>query len=99
MFCLLSIILFACSALAGTFQSQYVEGEVLVLIKAPTASDYYSIMGVFSASAYSRTVSNQAENFARSRGLEAGSTFPRIAKISGESIILLRSRYKTQVSQ
>ena len=93
--CLLLVVLFSGTTLADTFRSEYAEGEVLVLIKAPTSLNYYSVMGIFSTDVYSRSVSDQAERFARSRELEALSTYPALARNSGESIILLRSRHKS----
>ena len=77
-----------------TFHSNYVEGEVLVVVDAPSVSAF-SVTGVFNAVAYSQAISNQAEVFAGNFGLEALNTFSDIASISGKSIIHLRSEHKS----
>jgi subtilisin family serine protease len=94
LFYLLLIIMFSCPALADTGYPKYTEGEVLVVINAPEASDY-SVMGTFNRNTYSRAVSNQAEAFARSVGLESRNTYPEIARISGKNIIYIRSENKS----
>jgi len=92
LFCLFLVVLFSCPALAVT--SEYIEGEVLVVLDSPNASSY-SGMGVFSTYAYSQAVSYQAEAFANEFGLETLDTFPEIASISGNNIIHLFSEYKS----
>jgi len=90
LFLLLFVVLFSCPATAGT--SDYVKGEVLVVLNAPNASAY-SGMGAFSATAYSQAVLNQAEAFASEQGFEALNVFSEIAGVSGKNIIRLRSEY------
>jgi len=89
--CLLLVVLFSCPALANA--PRYAEGEVLVVVNAPIASEY-EVMGVYNENLYSRALSNQAEGFARSRGLEARNTYPEIARVTGKSIIHLQSKHK-----
>jgi len=92
--CLSLIILLSHPALADTIHQKYVDGEVLVVIDAPEPSEYEE-MGVFNANIYSHAISNQAVDFAGSRGLEARNTYPEIARYSGKSIIHLRSEHKS----
>ena len=93
-FSLMLIVLFSCHALAETINSNYVEGEVLVVINAPSETDYL-IMGAFNADAYSSAIINQANGFTRTLGLMAINTFPEIARDSGKSIIHIRSENKS----
>ena len=99
--CLLSVVLLLCFVLIGVIliksnekkainSENYVEGEVLVTIEALPFSDYPT------ENAYLQALENQARIFADKHNLEvSGGPFPEIAKISGKSIIHLRSRYKT----
>ena len=96
---LLLIVLFSCPALANTLQykgksPEYAEGEALVMIEAPAASEYL-IMGIHNADLYSRAVLNHAEGFAKSHGYEVRNTYPEIARMSGKSIVHLRSAHKS----
>jgi subtilisin family serine protease len=93
---LMLVVFFSCPILAGTIETtpQYVEGEVLIVMEAPSASDY-EVMGAFDAVLYSRALSNQTDGFARSRGFEADRTFPEIARFSGKNIVKLSSEYKS----
>ena len=97
---LLSLLLtfsFLCTVAADDVQrvayvAEYAEREVIVMINAP--SDY-SVMETFSTNEYSRVISNQAETFGRSRGLEVRNTYPKLTRNSGISIIHLRSDNKS----
>ena len=95
---LFMVILFLCPIIADAayreYNEEYVEGDVLIVMEAPKASDY-KIMGVFNENLYSWALSNQTEGFARSRGLEARNTYPEIARFSGKNIIKLRSEHKS----
>jgi subtilisin family serine protease/uncharacterized membrane protein len=91
---MLLTVLFSFPVAADAINSQYKEGEALVVIKALAASDC-SAMGAFSANAYSEAILNHADSFARSFGLEALNTYPEIAVISGKSIIHIRSEHKS----
>ena len=89
--CLILNTLFLCPALADTANilPEYVEGDVLVLIAAPTYEE-----GI-SRDVYAQLVLEQAEAFASKYGLRVIRTYPEIAKISGESILFLRSDHKS----
>ena len=89
--CMLLIALFSCPAFADTME--YVEGEVLVVMRAPMSA--YSSKETSVTSAFSEAVLSQAETFARNFGLEALSTFPEIANITGKNIVHLRSDNKS----
>jgi hypothetical protein len=85
--CLSIIVLFSSPVLAAP--AEYAEREVLVLIFAPAYDDYNDM------DAYTKTLTDQAEALAKKYGLEARNTYPAIAKITGKSIILLRSETKS----
>ena len=97
---LLLVILYSCSAMAGaskhtepTNVMKYVEGEVLVLLEAPAAQKY-SIMGKVDKPSYSRTITSEADIFAKKLKAEAKATYPTLARRSGNNIILIRWRTK-----
>ncbi|MDR0295509.1 MAG: S8 family serine peptidase [Prevotellaceae bacterium] len=94
-FSVLLIVLFSSPVLADAIETtqKYAEGEVLVVLEAPAASDY-SVMGAYNSYAYSWAVSSRAEGFAKTRGLEARNVYPEIARITEKSIVHLRSEHK-----
>ena len=82
------------SGSVGATLSEYVEGEAIVVIEAPSPSAY-SVMGAFSENNYSQALVSQAEAFADKFDLEVLNTFSEIAVVTGKSIIHLRSDYKS----
>ena len=92
LFCILLVFMSTFPALANV--PEYVEGEVLILTDAPAESDY-TVMGSFNRNVYSQAISDQAETFARTRGLETHGSFPEIARLTGKNIIYLRSDHKS----
>ena len=90
--CTFLIILFSCPAMAGTIgdvPDYYEEGLVLVVLNAPK---YEESVGM---DAYTQLLLEQAEAFAKKYGLVVLSTNPGIAKLTGGSIIALRSEDKS----
>ncbi|MCL1875979.1 MAG: putative Ig domain-containing protein [Synergistaceae bacterium] len=92
LFFLLLVVLFSCPAFANS--SEYVEGEVLVVIDAPESGySAFSVQDEVGVNAFSQSVLSEAQAFAEEFDLEALETYPEIANISGKSIIHLRSEY------
>ncbi|MCL1875884.1 MAG: Ig-like domain-containing protein [Synergistaceae bacterium] len=88
---MLMIVLFSCPALAGT--PEYIEGEVLVVLKTPMSA--FSALDAGSANAFSEALASQADAFASEYELEVLSTFSEISSITGANIIHLRSEFQS----
>ena len=73
---------------------EYVEGEILVVIRAPDESAF-SARGIFDTRAFSQTLSSDAEVFAQRHSLRASQTFSEIAQVSRNSILRLASDGKS----
>jgi len=90
--CLLLIVLFSYPAIAGTINDKpiYVEGEVIVLMKAPPYEENISV------DAYSQLLLEQAEALAKKYGLEClCDPLTTIAIVTGKNIFVLRSENKS----
>jgi hypothetical protein len=85
-------IFFSCPVFAGTIKDKpiYVEGDVIVILKAPAYEECISM------DAYSQLLLDQAETFAKKYGLELFAVpYPEITKGSDKNIFGLRSKDKS----
>ena len=84
--------IFAPTAEGETMQisPKYVEGEFLVVIRAPEESAFFR-MGVFDENAFSQALLRDAEAVAQRHRLRASRTFTGIARVSERNILHLTS--------
>ena len=91
LFCTLLTLFFSCPVFAGTIKDNpiYVEGEVMVILRAPAYEKNISM------DAYSQLLLDQAETFAKKYGLELFAHYHVIARYTGKFMFALRSKNKS----